>query len=89
MQLYQVTSSAESRSAIFNFAKQEFGGSRMAVVFVDGTQGGKCSTYKGDGTLDYDWCTTTYHFVCEFIDKGRLQLLRLWSLHSLSLTYVI
>jgi hypothetical protein len=70
MQLYQVTSSSASRLTIFNFAKLEFGGSRKAVVFVDGEQRGKCLTYLGDGKLNYDWCTTSYHFVCEFIDKG-------------------
>jgi hypothetical protein len=72
MQLYQVRSSAASRLAIFNFAKQAFGGSSKAAVFVGGTQNGKCSTYRGDGTLNFDWCTTTYHFVCEFNDKGKL-----------------
>jgi hypothetical protein len=72
MQLYQVKSSAESRWTIFNLAKQIFGGSSKAAMIVDGTQENKCLTYRGDGTLNYDWCTTTYHFVCEFNDQGEL-----------------
>jgi hypothetical protein len=70
MQLYQVKSSDASSAAIFNLAKQALGGSSKTAVFVDGTQGKKCQTYRGDGALNFDWCTTARFFVCEFNDKG-------------------
>lgn len=52
-----------------NFANVALG-SKLAVVFVDGVEGNKCLAYSGTGKLVLDWCKTSYHFVCEFIDKG-------------------
>jgi hypothetical protein len=72
MRLYQVQSSVAAASAISYFAKSMLGGSKKAFVYVDGFSGKKCMRYSGDGTSSYDWCKTSYNFLCEFKDKGEI-----------------
>jgi hypothetical protein len=70
MQLYQENSSLNASSAIFNFVKKAFGGSSKAVVFIEGSDGVRCQTFSGTGKRNYDWCTLSYTFICEFNSVG-------------------
>jgi hypothetical protein len=72
MRLYMTKSSVASSATITEFGLQVLGGSKKAVVYayVDGVKGKKCSTVNGAGKTNYDWCSTSYHFVCEYNDEG-------------------
>jgi hypothetical protein len=78
MQLYKADSESAIEQLTSNFSYFQFGGlfadiqlSKKAVVFIDGRKGNKCQTINGHGKIKDDWCTTSYHFICEFIDKDK------------------
>jgi hypothetical protein len=69
MELYKPDSN-DAKQKIGQLGFFALGSSPKAVVFVDGRQGNKCLTYNGQGIPKYDWCKTSYHFMCELNELG-------------------
>jgi hypothetical protein len=71
MQLYRLDSPKAAKT-VYQTATKIFGGSSKAVAFVEGREGNRCATVRGNGKNNTDWCQTTYTFFCEFIDEGKI-----------------
>jgi hypothetical protein len=74
MQLYEIESSPKALAEAVEMGDTTLGLSAEAVVFVAGRRGNKCHTLNGKGISKYDWCSTTYNFVCEFRDKSKFEM---------------
>lgn len=72
MQLYKAkpSNSIATLDVLPEFVKKTFGGSKLAVAYIDGAKNNECLTYSGTGKLNYGSCKTAYTFICEFNNIG-------------------
>jgi hypothetical protein len=71
MQLYRTESSLSAASLMTELASNYLKESSKAVVYVDGMKGSKCLTYSGLNKINHDWCSTSFHFICELNNLGK------------------
>jgi hypothetical protein len=69
---------SEVTSALKQFGRDFLGGSRKAVVSIDGRAGNRCSVFDGSGRTRTDLCQNARHFLCQYNDTCRDSKLKLF-----------
>lgn len=67
--LLDLETSLGAKLASSNFAKNLFGFSPRAVVYVNGRRGNRCSVLTGSGRRSLNSCHNSNHFLCEYPSK--------------------